>query len=313
MNKNEIALYESSDGVIKLEVETDGETVWLNRNQIAALFDRDVKTIGKHINNALREELAKDSSTVAFFATVQMEGEREVERNIEHYSLDVIISVGYRVKSKRGVEFRRWANKVLKEYILNGYALNKKRLAQLEKMVEIMKRADAQLDAGHVLSVIESYARALNLLDNYDHQAVNKPKGSPSLYELTYDDAREIIAQMSYGAESSLFGKEKDDSFRGALGAVYQTFGGEDLYPTTEEKAARLLYFITKDHCFVDGNKRIAATLFLCFLDKNQCLLKDGKKVIEDHTLVALVIMIAESRPAEKEIIINLTMQFLQA
>ena len=311
MNKNEIALYESSDGVIKLEVETDGETVWLNRNQIAALFDRDVKTIGKHINNALREEFEEaHSSVVAKFATTADDGK---VYQVEYYQLDMILSVGYRVKSKRGVEFRRWANKVLKDYIINGYALNKKRLAQLEKMVEIMKRADAQLDAGHVLGVIESYARALNLLDNYDHQAVNKPKGSPSVYELTYEDAKEIIAQMSYGAESSLFGKEKDDSFRGALGAVYQTFGGEDLYPTTEEKAARLLYFITKDHCFVDGNKRIAAALFLCFLDKNQCLIKEGKKVIEDHTLVALVIMIAESRPAEKEIIINLTMQFLQA
>lgn len=311
MTKDEIALYESSDGVIKLEVETDGETVWLNRSQIAVLFDRDVKTIGKHVNNALKEEFEDaNSAVVAKFATTADDGKIY---QVEYYQLDIILSVGYRVKSKRGIEFRRWANKVLKDYVIKGYVLNKKRLAQLETMVDIMKRADTQLDAHHVLNVIEGYTRALNLLDNYDHKTVSKPDGNPSQYELTYDVACEIIAKMSYGAESSLFGKEKDDSFKGAVSAIYQTFGGEDLYPTTQEKAARLLYFIVKDHCFVDGNKRIAAALFLCFLDKNQCLTKEGKKIIEDHTLVALVIMIAESRPAEMEIIIILTMQFLQA
>ncbi len=310
MKKNELVIFETTDNAIKLEVPLDGETVWLNRQQMAELFDRDVKTIGKHINNALHEEL--DESTVANFATVQMEGEREVERNIQYYNLDVIISVGYRVKSKRGVEFRKWANSVLKQYILQGYAVNHNRIAQLGEVIQIMKRTQSSLDSKQVLNVIQKYSEALELLDSYDHQTMERPKGNAATYELTYKECMEVISHMRFGAESDLFGKEKDDSFRGSIGNIYQSFGGQDLYPSLEEKAAHLLYFVTKNHSFLDGNKRIAATMFLYFLDKNGVLFINDEKLIDDHTLVALTIMIAESKPEEKEMMITVIMNCLK-
>ena len=310
MKTNEIVLFETEDRKVVLSVPIEQETVWLNRNQMAELFDRDVKTIGKHINNALKEEL--DSSTVAKIATVQNEGGRKVEREIEHYNLDVIISVGYRVKSKRGVEFRKWANSVLKQYILQGYAVNNSRISQLGEVIQIMKRTENALDSKQVLTVIEKYSEALELLDSYDHQNMTRPKGNTATYELTYEECREVIANMRFGDESDLFGKEKDDSFKGSIGNIYQSFGGRDVYPTLEEKAAHLLYFVTKNHSFFDGNKRIAATMFLYFLDKNGVLFLDGKKLIEDHTLVALTIMIAESRPEEMEMMITVIMNCLK-
>ena len=213
---NEIVIFETEDHQVKLPITMEGETVWLNRNQMSELFDRDVKTIGKHINNALREELSVDNSTVAKFATVQIEGEREVERNIEYYSLDVIISVGYRVKSKRGVEFRRWANSVLKQYILKGYAVNDNRIKQLGEVIRIMKRTENELDSKQVLSVIEKYNNALDLLDSYDHQNMTRPKGNEATYILKYEECMEVIQSMRFGDESDLFGKEKDDSFKGS-------------------------------------------------------------------------------------------------
>ena len=307
---NEIVLFETQDKEIKLSVPVDQETVWLNRNQMAELFERDVKTIGKHINNALKEEL--DDSTIAKFATVQNEGSRKVERNIEYYSLDMIISVGYRVKSKRGVEFRKWANSVLKQYILQGYAINNNRITQLGEVIKIMKRTQNSLDSKQVLSVIEKYSTALDLLDAYDHQDMERPKGNEATYILTYEECMEAISSMRFGNESELFGKEKDDSFKGSIGNIYQSFGGEDVYPTLEEKAAHLLYFVTKNHSFLDGNKRIAATMFLYFLDKNGVLLKNGEKMIEDHTLVALTIMIAESKPDEMEMMITVIMNCMK-
>ena len=307
---NEIVLFETQDKEIKLSVPVDQETVWLNRNQMAELFERDVKTIGKHINNALKEEL--DDSTIAKFATVQNEGSRKVERNIEYYSLDMIISVGYRVKSKRGVEFRKWANSVLKQYILQGYAINNNRITQLGEVIKIMKRTQNSLDSKQVLSVIEKYSTALDLLDAYDHQNMERPKGNEATYILTYEECMEAISSMRFGNESELFGKEKDDSFKGSIGNIYQSFGGEDVYPTLEEKAAHLLYFVTKNHSFLDGNKRIAATMFLYFLDKNGVLLKNGEKMIEDHTLVALTIMIAESKPEEMEMMITVIMNCMK-
>lgn len=310
MEKNEIVLFESEDNRITLPVKLQGDTVWLTRNQMAELFDRDVKTIGKHINNALKEEA--DLSTVAKFATVQLEGDREVKRNIEHYNLDLILSVGYRVKSKRGIEFRRWANSVLKEYIIRGYALNNNRISQLGEMIQIMKRTENLLDSRQVLSVIEKYSEALELLDSYDHQNMERPKGKVTTYVLTYEECKEVIAHMRFGSESDIFGREKDNSFKGSIGAIYQSFDGQDLYPTLEEKAARLLYFVTKNHSFVDGNKRIAATIFLYFLDKNGVLFIDGKKLIDDYTLVALAIMIAESRPEEMEMMITVIMNCLK-
>ena len=306
MNKNEIILFETADNEVSLQVQMKDETVWLTRNQMAELFDRDVKTIGKHISNALKEEL--DGSTVAKFATVQTEGNREVTREIEYYNLDMIISVGYRVKSQRGVEFRRWANSVLKEYILKGYAVNDKRINQLGQIVQIMKRAENQLDAQQVLSVVENYSAALDMLDDYDHQTMSKPKGNKATYVLSYDECREVIDKMKYASCSDLFGNEKDESFKGSIGAIYQSFGGKDLYPSLEEKAANLLYFVTKNHSFADGNKRIAATMFLYFLDKNKALFVEGSKRITDFTLVALTIMIAESKPEEKEMMVNVIM-----
>ena len=308
--KNEIILFENQG--IKLEVNVKDDTVWLNRHQIAQLFDRDIKTIGKHINNALKEELCDLDSTVAKFATVQNEGGREVERFIEYYNLDVIISVGYRVKSKRGVEFRKWANSVLRQYILRGYAVNNNRIAQLGEVIQIMKRTQNSLDSKQVLSVIERYSTALDLLDAYDHQNMSRPKGNAATYVLTYEECMDIIANMRFGDESDIFGKEKDGSFEGSIGNIYQSFAGQDLYPTLEEKAAHLLYFVTKNHSFLDGNKRIAATVFLYFLDRNGVLFIDGEKTIDDHTLVALTIMIAESKPDEMEMMITVIMNCMK-
>ena len=226
-----------------------------------------------------------------------------VKQLVPYYTLDVIISVGYRVKSKRGVEFRRWANSVLKQYILQGYAVNDKRIAQLGEVIKIMKRTENTLDSRQVLTVIEKYSAALELLDSYDHQSMNRPKGNDATYVLSYEECMDVISHMRFGDESDLFGREKDDSFRGSIGNIYQSFDGKELYPRLEEKAAHLLYFITKNHSFLDGNKRIAATMFLYFLDRNGVLFADGEKLIDDFTLVALTIMIAESRPEEKEIL----------
>ena len=304
--KNELITFKDGTLELNVPVSLEQETVWLTRNQMAELFDRDVKTIGKHINNALKEEL--DNSTVANFATVQMEGGREVERNIEHYNLDMIISVGYRVKSTRGVQFRKWANSILKQYIIQGYAVNTSRMNQLGEVIRIMKRTENSLDAKQVLSVIEKYSLALDLLDDYDHQTMKRPDGNKAVYILSYEECRQVIDSMKFSSDSDLFGNEKDDSFKGSIGNIYQSFAGQDIYPTLEEKAANLLYFITKNHSFSDGNKRIAATMFLYFLDKNGILFADGNKLIDDHTLVALTIMIAESKPDEKEMMISVIM-----
>jgi prophage maintenance system killer protein len=310
MNKNEIILFETDDNEVSLQVQMQDETVWLSRNQMAELFDRDVKTIGKHINNAIREELA-GQVVVAIFATTTQHGAipgKTQTHMTEFYNLDVIISVGYRVKSQRGVEFRRWANSVLKDYILRGYAVNDRRISQLGQIVQIMKRAEDQLDAQQVLSVVESYSAALDMLDDYDHQTMSKPKGNKATYVLSYDECREVIDKMKFASDSDLFGNEKDDSFKGSIGAIYQSFDGKDLYPSLEEKAANLLYFVTKNHSFSDGNKRIAATMFLYFLDKNKALFVEGSKRIADFTLVALTIMIAESKPEEKEMMVSVIM-----
>ena len=306
--ESQIIIFETQDKSISLPVMIADESAWINRNQMAELFGRDVKTIGKHINNALREELSDENAIVAKFATTAADGKTYMT---EHYNLDVIVSVGYRVKSKRGVEFRRWANSVLKEYIIKGYAVNHNRMNQLNEVIRVMKRVENSLDTRQVLTVVERYSQALDLLDAYDHQNMKRPKGNEATYVLTYEECRKVIDDMKFGDTSSLFGNEKDDSFKGSIGAIYQSFGGKDLYPTLEEKAANLLYFVTKNHSFSDGNKRIAATMFLYFLDKNQALFIDGEKTIDDHTLVALTIMIAESNPEEKEMMISVIMNCL--
>lgn len=309
MDNNEIILFETEDRMISLPVMVKNETVWLNRNQLSELFERDIKTIGKHINNALKEELSGQNTVVAKFATTASDGKKYM---VEHYNLDAIISIGYRVKSKRGIEFRRWANYVLKEYIIKGYAVNHNRMNQLNEVIRVMKRAENSLDAKQVLTVVERYSQALELLDAYDHQNMERPKGNKATYILTYEECRKVIDNMKFGDSSSLFGNEKDDSFKGSIGTIYQSFAGEDLYPTLEEKAANLLYFVTKNHSFFDGNKRIAATIFLYFLDKNDALFKNGEKLIDDHTLVALTIMIAESNPEEKEMMISVIMNCIK-
>lgn len=310
MEKSEVIIYETQDGKEKINVHLSNDNVWLSINQLAELFSRDKGTISRHIKNATSEEL-KGISTVAKFATVQSEGNRKVEREIEYYNLDMIISIGYRVKSSEGIKFRRWANSVLKDYIVKGYAQNDDRLKQLNKTINILKRSIDKLESDQILDVIEQYSKALDLLDDYDHQLVSKPKGDESIYVLSYDECKELISQMKFGAESDLFGNEKDDSFKSSISTIYQTFDGAELYPSIQEKAANLLYLIVKNHSFSDGNKRIAAAMFIYFLKNNNSLFINDQKIIDDDTLVAITIMIAESKPAEKDIIINLVMNFL--
>ena len=300
--KNEIVIFETEDKEVKLPVTVEDETVWLNQNQMIELFGRDQSVISRHIRNAFKEHEVDEKSNMHFLHIANS------DKPVAFYSLDVIISVGYRVKSKRGVEFRRWANSVLKQYILKGYAVNDNRIKQLGEVIRIMKRTEDELDSKQVLSVIEKYSNALDLLDSYDHQNMTRPKGNRATYVLSYEECMEVIQSMRFGDESDLFGREKDDSFKGSIGNIYQSFGGVDIYESLEEKAANLLYFVTKNHSFFDGNKRIAATMFLYFLDKNAALFVDGKKKIEDSTLVALTIMIAESRPEEKEMMVSVVM-----
>lgn len=310
MKKNELVLFETQDSAIRLEVPMQDETVWLSLNQMAELFNRDKSTISRHIKNALAEELS-DVVVVAKFATTTEHGAIEGKTQThmtEYYNLDMIISVGYRVKSQRGVEFRKWANGVLRDYIIRGHAVNDNRMKQLGEVIRVIKRAEDTLDAKQVLSVIERYNMALDMLDDYDHQTLAKPKGNHAIYNLTYEECRKIIDEMKFRDESTLFGNEKDGSFKGSIGAIYQSFDGKDLYPTLEEKAANLLYFVVKNHSFSDGNKRIAAAMFIYFLDRNKALFIEGKKTIADYTLVTLTIMIAESNPEEKETMIKVIM-----
>ena len=305
---NEIVLFETKDKSVTLPVTLREETVWLTQEQMADLFDTARSSIAYHIGKIFSEgELEKNTSVEIFDRSQGM-----ASRPPMYYNLDVIISVGYRVKSKRGVEFRKWANAVLKKYILQGYAINNNRIKQLGEVIRIMKRTENELDSKQVISVIEKYNTALDLLDSYDHQNMKRPRGNEATYVLTYEECKVAIDSMRFGHESDLFGKEKDDSFKGSIGNIYQSFAGKDVYESLEEKAANLLYFVTKNHSFFDGNKRIAATMFLYFLDKNNALFVDGRKMIEDATLVALTIMIAESRPEEKEMMISVVMNCMQ-
>lgn len=313
--KNEIILFE--DGDVKLEVSMQDETVWLNRQQLSELFDRDIKTIGKHINNALKEEL-KDIPTVAKFATVQKEGEREVTRNIEYYNLDMILSVGYRVKSSKGIIFRKWATKVLKEYMLKGYAVNKRRLEYLEKtikLIDIATRLDEDLrsdESYNMLKVISEYTKALETLDKYDHNQIEKPKGNIVINKrINYEDCIQVINEMPFKQNSNIFGIEREQGLESVINNVYQEFGGQEVYPSIEEKACNFLYLIVKDHIFIDGNKRIGATLFLYFLNFYGLLRKEGKNIVEPETLVAITLFVAQSSSKEKDVVIDLLMNIL--
>ena len=308
--KNEIILFENQN--VKLEVNMKDETVWLSLDQMAKLFDRDKSVISRHIKNILEEEL--DDAVVANFATTAKD---EKKYQIDYYNLDMIISVGYRVKSKNGIIFRKWANKILKDYLLQGYALNKKRLEYLEKtikLIDIANRIDEGLenkDAKEILKVIGNYSKALDLLDDYDHRTLVKPKGNDSKKRIKYDDCLDIISKLKFNEKSDIFAIEKDRGLEAIIGDIYLTFDGNDVYKSVEEKASNFLYMIVKNHVFVDGNKRIAATMFIYFLNFYDILYKDGKQVIDNNALASLTLMIAESNPKEKEVIIDLIMNFL--
>ena len=311
---NEIVLFKNQN--VKLEVNMKDETVWLSLDQMAKLFGRDKSVISRHIKNALEEEL--DISTVANFATVKNEGGRNVTRNIDYYNLDMIISIGYRVKSQNGVIFRKWATKILKDYMIKGYAVNQKRLEYLEKtvkLIDIAGRIDTQLkgnEAQEIIKVINNYSNALDLLDDYDHKRIIKPNGTKDNKLITYEDCLNIIAKLKFSNNSKLFVLERNQGLKEIIGTIYQSFDGKDLYPTIEEKAANFLYLFIKNHVFIDGNKRIAATLFIYFLEFYNILYIENKQIIDNNTLVAITLLIAESNPKEKNILTDLVMNFLK-
>lgn len=313
--KNEIILFE--DGDVTLEVSMQDETVWLTSDQMSELFNTTKRNIEMHIKNIYTEGELEENSTWKDFFQVQKEGTREVTRNKKIYNLDIIISVGYRVKSKEGTKFRIWANKILKEYILKGYAINQKRLDYLEKtikLIDIANRIDENLennDAKEILRVIGEYSKALDLLDNYDHKTLKKINGNIDDRKINYNECINIINKLKFNERSSLFAVERDRGLESIIGNIYQSFGGQDIYKSIEEKSANFLYLIVKNHVFADGNKRIAATLFIYFLNFYDILYKDNKQVIDNNTLTALTLLIAESNPKEKEVIIDLVMNFL--
>lgn len=314
--KNEIIIFEHQQ--VKLEVNMKDETVWLSLDQMAELFNRDKSVISRHIKNAIEEEC--DNVVVAKFATTTQHGAIDGKTQthmVDCYNLDVIISVGYRVKSSQGIAFRKWANQVLKDYMLKGYAVNQRRLEDLEKtikLIDIAGRIDGKLngdEAQEIIKVINNYSDALNLLDDYDHRTVVKPKGTKNDDKISYRICVNIVNKLRWCSDSDLFALERDKGLESIIGNIYGTFDGQDVYPTIEEKAANFLYLIIKNHIFIDGNKRVAATLFIYFLEFYNILYKNGKQVIDNNTLVAITLLIAESAPKEKDILIDLVMNFL--
>ncbi|CCY89522.1 putative uncharacterized protein [Mycoplasma sp. CAG:956] len=316
--KNEIILFENQN--VKLEVNVKDETVWLSLEQLATLFNRDRTVIKRHINNIFKEDELKENEVCAKFAHTTAHGaltDKTQTRNIEYYNLDMIISIGYRVKSQKGIIFRKWANKILKDYLIKGYAINQKRLDYLEKtvkLIDIANRTNENLenaDAKEILKVIATYSKALDLLDDYDHRNLLKPKGNSSQKQIRYEDCLDVINKLRFNEESDIFAIERNKGLQSIIGNIYQTFDGNDVYKSIEEKAANFLYMIVKNHVFIDGNKRIAATLFIYFLNYYDLLYKENKQVIDNNTLASLTLLIAESNPKEKEVIIDLVMNFL--
>ena len=318
MEQNKIVIYQTEDGQTQIDVRMENETVWLSANQMAILFGRDEKTIRKHINNVFTEnEVPKDINT----HFLRVDG---VKQPVAFYTLDVIISVGYRVKSQRGVQFRQWANQVLKQYLIKGYAVNQRihseQIAELRQLVQMVGRTiqNQQIEPNDenqaLFDIVVDYTYALDTLDDYDYQRLRLAETTQEdKFHATYENAMEAIRALrdKFGG-SSLFGNEKDDSFKSSIGQIYQTFGGEELYPSVEEKAAMLLYLVTKNHSFSDGNKRIAATLFLWFLNNNGILYRpDGTKRLADNTLVALTLMIAESKTEEKDVMVKVVVNLI--
>ncbi|MEJ7767270.1 MAG: virulence protein RhuM/Fic/DOC family protein [Chitinophagaceae bacterium] len=322
----EIVIYQSESGKLEIDVELKDDSLWLSQRLIAEVFEKDSDTIGLHLKNIYSEGELAENTTTAFFSVVQQEGKRKVNRKIKYYNLDAVLSVGYRVSSKKGTQFRIWANQVLKEYLNKGYSVNEKKLREQSRQLDHLKQtvkllgnviANKELssdEATGLLRIVTDYTYALDILDQYDHQALLiHDTTSEQLFQITYTAAIGAIKGLKdkFGG-SALFGNEKDDSFQGSLAAIYQTFGAQDLYPSVEEKAANLLYFVTKNHSFSDGNKRIAAFLFVWFLEKNNILYRsDGTKRIADNALVALTLMIAESKPEEKETMIKVVVNLI--
>ena len=321
-NTKDILLYKTEDGKLFFEVNLNEETVWLSQKEMGELFGKNKRTISEHIRNIFKEEELNENSVVRNFRTTAKDGKNY---NTNYYNLDVIISVGYRVKSNRGTQFRIWATNILKEYLIQGYSINEKKLKaqnvkliELQNTIEILKRTvETQRigldEATGLLKVISDYSYALDLLDAYDHQNVEiKSFHKREAYILTYEEAMRVIESMKTEFATDLFGNEKDDSFRGSLGAIYQTAFGEEVYPSIEEKGAHLLYFVVKNHSFSDGNKRIAAAIFIYFMEANKILYReDGSKRIADNTLVAITLMIAESKPTEKETIVKVLVNLI--
>lgn len=328
MTNDQILIYQTPDGETAIDVKLTGNTIWLNQYQLTELFDTDRTSLSKHIKNIYHTGELQEDSTCAKFAQVQNEGTRKIKREITHYNLDLIISVGYRVNSKRGTQFRIWANKVLQDYLIKGFSLNERRLkeqtAQLNSLKQtvnllgnVLKNKELTSDeATGLLKVVTDYSYALDILDKYDHQQLAVEGTTDNqLFVATYEQAMQAIKELKdkFGG-SSLFGNEKDDSFKGSIGTIYQSFGGVEFYPTIEEKAANLLYFVVKNHSFSDGNKRIAAYLFVWFLEKNGILYReDGSKRIADNALVALTLMIAESKPDEKEMMVKVVVNLINS
>lgn len=308
--KNEIILFENQG--IKLEVNVKDETVWLTQEQMSKLFGKAKSTINEHIKNIFKENELQENETMTKFGNSEFS-----DKPTNYYNLDMIISVGYRVKSQQGIAFRKWSTKVLKDYMLKGYAINQKRLEYLEKtvqLIDIANRIDNQLEANeikNVLKVIGEYTKALDLLDSYDYRSIKKIKGTDSLKQIKYEDCKLIIENLKFNEKSNLFAVERDRGLEAIIGNIYQSFDGEYIYKSVEEKAANFLYLIVKNHVFVDGNKRIAATLFIYFLEFYDILYKDNKQVIDNNTLAALTLLIAESNPKEKDILVDLVTNFL--
>lgn len=308
--KNEIIFFENQN--VKLEVNMKDETVWLTQEQMSKLFGKAKSTINEHIKNIYKNKELLEDETMTKFGNSEFS-----DKPTNYYNLDMIISVGYRVNSKQGIIFRRWATNVLKDYLMKGYAVNQKRLEYLEKtvkLIDIAGRIDKQLigsEAQEIIKVINNYSNALSLLDDYDHKRIIKPNGTTNNEKVTYEDCMDIISKLKFNSDSDLFALERNQGLKSIIGTIYQSFDGKDLYPTTEEKAANFLYLITKNHTFIDGNKRIAATLFIYFLEFYNLLYNGNEKVIDNNTLVAITLLIAQSNPKEKEVLIDLVMNFL--
>ena len=315
---NEIILFENQK--VKLEVNMRDDTVWLNTEQMATLFGRDRTVITRHINNIFKSQELSKKEVCAKFAHTTEHGalkDRTQTRELDFYNLDMIISVGYRVNSKQGIIFRKWATKVLKDYMIKGYAVNQKRLEYLEKtirLIDIANRIDDELEndqAREILRVIGDYSKALNLLDDYDHRTLKNIKGAKDQRKITYEDCMKLIKKLRFNEESDLFAIERNNGLASIINNIYQTFDGKEVYQSVEEKAVNFLYLIVKDHIFIDGNKRIAATLFIYFLNFYQILYKGDKQLIDNNTLTALTLLIAQSNPKEKDILVDLVMNFL--